>query len=212
LKSRTELQCVVDDLQATAARSNGTLDDLRNELIKLEDQIAVKEAELERITPDWDALRTREADEKRALDDVRGRLSVLFAKQGRLSRFKTRAERDRFLNSEIASLKQFHGQQKTACDGMRVELETTKHSLEEIGARKERMGVEADAGRERVRKLGEEVAKIKDEHAEMTERRKGLWREDTKLDSLVGRAKEELSAAERALAGMMDKVSHIPCL
>lgn len=33
-----------------------------------------------------------------------------------------------------------------------------------------------------------------------------LWREDAKLDSTVAHAREELRTAERALAGMMDKV------
>ena len=41
----------------------------------------------------------------------------------------------------------------------------------------------------------------------MTERRKDLWREDSKVDNLVSRASDELRTAERALAGMMDKVS-----
>lgn len=33
-----------------------------------------------------------------------------------------------------------------------------------------------------------------------------LWREDAKLESTVGHAREELKAAERHLAGMMDRV------
>jgi structural maintenance of chromosome 3 (chondroitin sulfate proteoglycan 6) len=41
---------------------------------------------------------------------------------------------------------------------------------------------------------------------EMTEKRRDLWREDTKLDSLVSHAVDELRTAERSPAGMMDKV------
>ena len=33
-----------------------------------------------------------------------------------------------------------------------------------------------------------------------------LWREDAKLDTTVGHARDELRAAERALSTMMDKV------
>ena len=41
----------------------------------------------------------------------------------------------------------------------------------------------------------------------MTERRKELWREDSKVDNLVSRTSDELRSAERALAGMMNRVS-----
>jgi structural maintenance of chromosome 3 (chondroitin sulfate proteoglycan 6) len=35
-----------------------------------------------------------------------------------------------------------------------------------------------------------------------------LWREDAKLDTTVGHARDELRAAERALSTMMDKVCY----
>ena len=54
--------------------------------------------------------------------------------------------------------------------------------------------------------MGEEAVRLKDQLTELTERRKDLWREDTRLDSMVSRAADELRTAERALAGMMDKV------
>ena len=41
----------------------------------------------------------------------------------------------------------------------------------------------------------------------LLEKRKDPWREDTKLDSLVSHAADELRTAERLLTGMMDKVS-----
>ena len=54
--------------------------------------------------------------------------------------------------------------------------------------------------------MGEEAVRLKDQLTELTERRKDLWREDTRLDSMVSRAADELRTAEWALAAMMDKV------
>lgn len=179
---------------------------LEGELESLEVQITTREGELAELLPDWDALRARETDAKRALDGAQGRLAALYAKQGRLNRFKTRAERDRFLASEIASLGAFRTAQARALDGTRRELAGAQRSLAEVDERRGGVRVEAEEAREAARKAGEEAAQAKDEHAEMVERRKGLWREDTKLDSLVSRAGEELRSAERQLAGMMDKV------
>jgi structural maintenance of chromosome 3 (chondroitin sulfate proteoglycan 6) len=65
-----------------------------------------------------------------------------------------------------------------------------------------------DDGRKRVKDLGEQIVELKDEQSELIERRKELWREDTKLSSLVSHASDERRSAENNLASMMDKV---PC-
>lgn len=39
-----------------------------------------------------------------------------------------------------------------------------------------------------------------------------LWREDAKLDTTVGHARDELRTAERNLATMMDKVCPLRCI
>lgn len=54
--------------------------------------------------------------------------------------------------------------------------------------------------------MSAEVVLKKGEQAELVERRKEMWREDSKVDGLMSRAAEELGKAERVLAGMMDKV------
>ena len=64
-----------------------------------------------------------------------------------------------------------------------------------------------DDGKRRMKELQESISGLKEKQAEMMEKRKDLWREDTKLDSLVSHAADELRTAERLLAGMMDKVS-----
>jgi structural maintenance of chromosome 3 (chondroitin sulfate proteoglycan 6) len=47
---------------------------------------------------------------------------------------------------------------------------------------------------------------LKDQQSELGERRKELWREDSKLGGVLAHAGDELKSAERNLASMMDKV------
>jgi structural maintenance of chromosome 3 (chondroitin sulfate proteoglycan 6) len=63
-----------------------------------------------------------------------------------------------------------------------------------------------EEGRKRGKELSEEISTMKETQMANMEKRKDLWREDAKLDSLVKRAADELRTAERALASMMDKV------
>jgi predicted nuclease with TOPRIM domain len=133
-------------------------------------------------------------------------LAALFAKQGRVNRFKSKAERDAFLESDIASVESYQTTQTSALEATRVELGTARKSLEEVEERILGVHGTIDDGRKRVRELGEHLLELKDEQNDLMERRKELWREDTKLGSLVSHASDEKKSAENNLASMMDKV------
>lgn len=207
MRARTELECTVADLRVAAERAGGRRDELEGELSVVQEQITAKEGDLAALLPGYEAHRGRETDEKRRLDEARARLDALFAKRGRLNRFRTRAERDNYLRGEIASMEAYRNSQATALEGLRGELSEAKVRLADVESRVEGVQERVEDGRQRARNLGEEVAKLKDEHAELSERRKELWREDTKLGNLVTHASDELRTAERNLASMMDKVS-----
>jgi structural maintenance of chromosome 3 (chondroitin sulfate proteoglycan 6) len=123
-----------------------------------------------------------------------------------VNRFKTKEERDAFLKNDIASVGAYQTAQTSALSSARAELVTAKKYLDEIEQRIAGVHGSIDDGRKRVKELGEQLVALKDEQSDLIERRKELWREDTKLSSLVSHAKEELRSAENNLASMMDKV------
>lgn len=206
-RTRTELECTIEDLKAADANAGGKREELEQELAEVEEKIAEREETLQELTPEWEAQRVLEATERRKLDEASARLASLFAKQGRATKFRSKGERDTFLKGEIASMKAFQKTQGASLEATRAELEAAQQGMGEIDAQICGVHSKIDDGKQRVRELSEQTVVLKDQHSELTERRKDLWREDTKLDSLVGRAGDELRTAERALAGMMDKVS-----
>jgi structural maintenance of chromosome 3 (chondroitin sulfate proteoglycan 6) len=208
IRSRTELQCIVSDLQSAADRAGGQREELENELGEVERLIIERESSLTALLPEWEAHRARENEVKKRMDEARVKLDALYGKRGRLEKFRTRAERDRYLKAEIASVEAYSTSQNNALQNARQELEQTKASLHEIGLRAESAIDRVEDGRKRAKDLGEQLAALKDEHSELTERRKELWREETKLKSLVDNEADELRSAERSLASMMDKVRH----
>ncbi len=177
------------------------------ELASIEEKIEDREGRLAELRPEWEALRAREIDEKRHLDEAQGRLDALFAKRGRLDRFRTRADRDRYMRAEIASVEAYSVGQNDALATTRSNLEQAHTSLREIEDQLETAEESQEDARGRTKQLAEQLAGLKDEHAELTEKRKDLWREETKLKSLVDSEADELRSAERSLASMMDKVS-----
>ncbi|EKM54326.1 uncharacterized protein PHACADRAFT_146168 [Phanerochaete carnosa HHB-10118-sp] len=204
-RARTELECTVQDLNLAAERAGGQREALEAELADLEEHIHEREQSLRELMPQWEAHKAQETEEKRRLEAARARLEALYAKRGRVEKFRTRAERDRYLRAEIASVEAYTRTQRETLEAAQGSLQSTRDQLREVETRAEEAVDRAEDGRTRARELGEEIAALKAEHSELTEKRKDLWREETKLKSLVDNEADELRTAERTLASMMDK-------
>ncbi|KAH9083418.1 structural maintenance of chromosome protein 3 [Lactarius deliciosus] len=192
-RSQKELELRIADLRAADARAGGQRDAIESELADVEAQVAQKEAALAALLPRWEAHRVTESEQRQALDEANGKLSALYSKKGRLERFRTRAERDQYLRSELAALESHRTAQSDALKASNLDVRVA-----EVTQR-------GEDSRRRAKDLGEELATLADQRSEWVERRKDLWREDAKLDSTRNRAADELRSAERTLASMMDK-------
>ncbi|KAK2465769.1 hypothetical protein APHAL10511_002313 [Amanita phalloides] len=205
IRSRTELECTLDDLKAAAVRSTGDRDALLTELQSLDETIAEREAALQDVLPEWERARTKEATEKRSLDDANSRLSALHAKRGRASKFRTKADRDKYLKGEIRSMEEYEVTQAQALEAAKLNINSLRSTKNELETQLASLQTKVADGRTRTAELSDQLSAHKDQHSELTERRKEHWREDTKLESMVSRAADELRTAERALASMLDK-------
>ncbi|KAF8335540.1 RecF/RecN/SMC [Amanita rubescens] len=205
IRSRTELECTLDDLKVATARSTDGKDALLTELQSLEEAVTDREAALQAILPEWETARITEATERRALDEANSRLSALYAKRGRASKFRTRAERDKYLKGEIKSMEEYQLTQAQALETAKTNLESLRSAKNELETQLGSFQTKVADGRTRAAELTEQLSALKDQQSELTERRKELWREDTKLESIVSRAADELRTAERVLTSMLDK-------
>lgn len=205
IRARTELECIVADLQSAGTQESGRRAELESEIVATEQQISAKERDLAAIIPQWGDYRAREVPEKRKMEQAKAQLNALFAKQGRVKRFRTKAERDNYLHQEIASLESYQKNRVSVFESTKNDLSSTRDGLSEVTRRIENIQGTVEDGKKRVRDLGEQLSELRDKQSDLSERRKELWREDSKLDGLLGHAADELKSAERNLASMMDK-------
>ncbi|PPR05869.1 hypothetical protein CVT24_006623 [Panaeolus cyanescens] len=205
VRTRTELECIVEDLRAAKQNAGGGRDELEAELIKVESQVAEKEEQLAELLPEYEEQRSLEASEKKLLDSANARLSALFSKQGRASKFRTKHERDTYLRHEINSVSTYRKNQAQVLESTKEDLVRVAQDQIEIDRAITHVQDRLEEGRTKMKELAEKINALKEKQHELTESRKDHWREDTKLDSLVSRAADELRTAERSLASMMDK-------
>ncbi|KAK6851752.1 hypothetical protein PG990_015116 [Apiospora arundinis] len=203
-KTKAKAELAVKSLSDSASAQQQARDQHDAEMEEVRAAIASKEAELAKITPEFEKRKRKETEIKQQLDAAEATRQRLFAKQSRSSQFKTKAERDAWLKKEIDELNITLSQQKANlldADEEVKEIEKSIKQLEqeiaELRARNEGFGAKRLA-------LADEVANAKDVYDKLDEERKLLRREDDKVGTITENCRSEMKRAEGELSHTMD--------
>lgn len=204
-KTRAQLELAVSSLAEDQDQLLSAKNNFKKELDRLNQQIAEKEAELTNITPLFQQKNAEATKLRNEISEIESTRAQLHAKQGRTSQFRTKKERDVFLNKEIQEITA-NGQKTEALQAQLQKdiaaLEATAHNLEaEIKEMREHLG----SRNERTSAASEQLSTLKDERVRLTDERKELWREEARIQTILASTKEENDKAQRELSNSMDQ-------
>jgi structural maintenance of chromosome 3 (chondroitin sulfate proteoglycan 6) len=203
-KKRAKVELEVKTLTDGLSASEQARSQHQQELRAVKEDIANKEAELAKILPEYNKRKEKEAEVKQALDNAEAGRRRLYEKQGRSAQFKTKAERDKWLRNEINELNTTLGEQKANRINANEEVAAVQSEIQslegEIAGLRKRF--EGWGGSRQA--LSDEVSTAKDALEKLSDERKVLRREDDKLESVIGNARQEWERAERELSHTMD--------
>lgn len=174
------------------------------ELEAVRKEIKTKEAELKKLTPEFERRKKREAEVKRALDTAENGRTRLLNKQSRGAQFKTRAERDAYLQGEIDELNLTISKQKANFVEAEEEVNRVKNVIDQLEQSISALRGELENWGGGRQTLVDAVGKAQEEFDTLNEERKKLRREDDKLEAVLEKAREERDRAERELSYAMD--------
>lgn len=142
------------------------------DLESVQTAIKERESELNEILPPFNSVKEREDDVKTKLSDAETSRQRLYAKQGRNSRFKSKSERDKWLQAEIKdnrrSVSTVEGVMAQTNEGVK-ELESEIASLEsETQSLREQVEGRGDA----VHSVDQQLQSAKDERDRLMDHRK----------------------------------------
>lgn len=200
-KSRAQVELEVQGLNESHDASQ-TAKTARNKEIKsLKAQIKQAEQDLQKITPQFDAESKKEKVVKTRLDDEEATQQRLYAKQGRSARFKSKKDRDDWLQKQIndtfAALSSF----KATRVQTKTDVENDGKAIKVLEQEIKKLQEQAAAG---PNDFDQQIQDKLHEKETMMDERKALWRREAQLDSAIGTARETLRQQERALSHMMD--------
>lgn len=113
LKQKTQLEFSLQDLELALANQRKENEKYKSEMKIVLSEIETTENQLKQAKEDYEQSFQEDQRNKESLMDAERRLKELYSKQGRTAQFKTKQERDKFLNKEIEQIsRQINSQQE----------------------------------------------------------------------------------------------------
>ncbi|KAF3404764.1 Chromosome segregation protein sudA [Talaromyces pinophilus] len=175
-----------------------------NDLNAVQTAISQRESELQAILPQFNAAKEQEDAVKLQLDQAETSRQRLYAKQGRNSRFKSKSERDKWLQKEIQETKNSIKAVNAVKTQTTEDIKDLQKTIESLEPEIENLRKQIDGRGDAIQSIEQEVQNAKDERDRLMDQRKELWREEARLDSVLSNSSQEVDRAERSLSHMMD--------
>jgi structural maintenance of chromosome 3 (chondroitin sulfate proteoglycan 6) len=122
LQRRARFEFDIKDAEEESRQAKVNSELAQHELTRLEAQIKRSEESLNKIKPEYDALRSKEADLTRQRDICDQKKNEIYAKQGRSTTFRTKEDRDVWIKNELKKVKKAIQDKKQLLGKIRNEL------------------------------------------------------------------------------------------
>ncbi|KAL6235329.1 chromosome segregation protein sudA [Aspergillus navahoensis] len=200
--AQVELQAKSLSDNLAAAQASRTRHD--EDLKAVQSAIEERQTELEEIIPRFNAAKDAEDAARATLTEAETARQRLYAKQGRISRFKNKSERDKWLQAEIKNNNTSISSVQSVLSQTQEDIKDIENDIALLEPETERLRQQIDGRGDTIQSVEQQVQAAKDERDKLMDQRKELWREEAKLDSILTNASNEVDRAERNLSQMMD--------
>ncbi|KAI7902915.1 uncharacterized protein BX663DRAFT_55209 [Cokeromyces recurvatus] len=205
MKRRAQLELMVKDLE-DAQLSDEQFQTLMSEQLEaLENEISQKQQELLSIEPQYQQLSEQGQQMRLEMRTLQAEQQHLYAKQARSSKFSGKEERDTWLTTQIADITNNLTIRQSQLTSLEQEIMTLQQDILVKQNRMREVKEKNYSRYEERQQLSDREAELKAERDEAVEKRKSLWREEARMDSVIRNCHDEIRKAERTLAGSMDK-------
>ena len=196
-----QVQSMIDDQSSAQKAHKQHASDLKT----VQNLIKRRETELEKIVPTFNTKRDAEKQLKQRFQDAESTCHRLLAKQGRRSQFKTRRDRDAWLQKEIDDINVSLSARKAISMQATESIAELEQLISRLDTGISELRSSIDNRGDEEQSIARDVQRIKEEEHQLQDQRKELWREEAKLDAIIRNTGDELEKAQQFLNRMMDQ-------
>ncbi|KAI8368390.1 hypothetical protein EDC96DRAFT_138627 [Choanephora cucurbitarum] len=205
MRTKAQLELMITDLEDSQLSEEQYKTSVDDQLQELNNRITVQQAEMDQIKPQYTQLTETIQALRTELRTAQAEQQHIYAKQARASKFNNKAERDTWLNSQIADITNNLSVRQSQLNNLEQERRTAEQEIEQKTRRIEEIKEKHRGRYEDRQKLAVEETHLRNDRDEATEERKSLWREEARMEATLRNCQDEIRKAERTLAGSMDK-------
>nr|CAH7739327.1 unnamed protein product [Callosobruchus chinensis] len=205
IKEKAKLDLTIKDLSEEVLGDNKSKERAENELARLTHSIKEKEAELEKIKPQYEAMKKREDECTRELALKEQKRKELYAKQGRGSQFTSKDDRDRWIQNELKSLNKQLKDKKEHRDKLEADLKRDANKVIELTKKIEEQTQELERQKNFIDEHNKQIYELKKNKDQFQATRNELWRKENNVQQNLSSLKEDLAKADQQLRSMVGK-------
>ncbi|TPX67208.1 hypothetical protein SpCBS45565_g03913 [Spizellomyces sp. 'palustris'] len=207
IKAKAHLELIIKDSEENVSTNLQAKERLTQDLNTLREKIAEKERELDEVSPSFNEALTMENSLKERYEAAELERDTLYSKQGRNAQFRTKAERDTYLRKEIKNVQDTITSQSQQVTQLEQEVVVSRRRLAEIDTGIEDTRQQLEDRKQKLTDIDQQILDLRRQRNQLDERRKELWRDESKHSASAQTAKEELDRCERILYSSMDRVT-----
>ncbi|XP_072393142.1 structural maintenance of chromosomes protein 3 [Diabrotica undecimpunctata] len=205
IKEKAKLDLIIKDLSEEVLGDNKSKERAENELARLNQSIKEKEAELEKVKPQYEHMKKKEEECSRELSLKEQKRKELYAKQGRGSQFTSRDDRDRWIQNELKSLNKQLKDKKDHRDKLEVDLKRDATKTVELTKKIEEQSQELERQKNFIDEHNKQCYELKKNKDQYQATRNEHWRKENNVQQNLSSLKEELAKADQKLRSMVGK-------
>ncbi|KAI8909533.1 RecF/RecN/SMC [Gorgonomyces haynaldii] len=199
-KARLELQLQDLNDQDPVQRQQ-----MEQELLQLRQEIEQKQRQLDRLEPRLTNAQREEIESRELIAGFEAEIHSLVSKQGRFEKFKTQKERDLYLNQTLDQLRQSLTQEQREIQLYEQQLLEQQEQLNQINQETDAVRQKIDNQQELISQMDQEFKQARRSREDKEQERKGLWREEAKIQASLDALKEDFEKAQRQVFSSMDR-------
>jgi len=207
IKARTQVECILKDSEDLKERDENKKAKWQHEANRLKTEISSKTQQLAIMQPKLEAQETEYNQVAERLGELETIINSLYEKQGRSHQFRTQKERDQHIRAELKKLNELVRSRQESLEQVLSDEQKLKENLSAIESRESEVREKIDDRKQWMQEKTVELAKIKVEHHQLTEKRKSLWKEDARVSQLLINATNAKEKAVKDMRATMDRNS-----
>lgn len=205
LKEKTRLELHIKDLVDEVEGDSDSKKRAEAEMAELKIKIAERQAELNKIRPEYEEEKRKEEECSRLLQLKEQKRSELYARQGRGSQFTSKAERDAWIQNELKSLKKNIADKKQQITRLKADLQRDAKRRSELEQKIDELTKELDSNRSSIDNQNKTFYDMKKKKDALQNERSELWRQENSIQQTISMLNDDLAKKDHTLRSMVGK-------